>query len=130
MNAIAEAKQRLPLAKLMADRGIKLPCKNRFNIPCPIHGEQKGNSFSVTVKGGGQQVWKCHGKCQCGGDEITFLEKFENLSRKDAVKRYLELAGVQTAKKSKRKSKSAIFIELDWHPLSPDKDKPKRKQNL
>src|SRR6266478_2318489 len=33
----------------------------------------------------------------------------------------LDLAGVQTAKKSKRKSKSALFIELDWHPLSPDK---------
>ena len=85
MSVIAEAKRKLPLKNLLERLGVKTPNKDKFNIRCPIHREQKGNSFSVRLTRGGQQLWKCHGKCQCGGDEITFLEKFENLSKKDAI---------------------------------------------
>src|SRR5215831_12962329 len=57
---------------------------------CPFH-EDKHESFSVWYNG--HWNWKCHAGCG-HGDEITFLEVHEKLSHKDAVKRFLDLAGV------------------------------------
>jgi DNA primase len=103
MDSVSQAKEILPLPKLLARYGIKVPAKDKFNIPCPLHREQKGRSFAVSLKNGTRYLWNCHGKCQCGGDEITFIEKFEGLSKADAIKRYLGLAGVSAEKKWKRK---------------------------
>jgi len=93
MNAIHEAKRRLPLPDLMTRLGLAEHAKQSARCPWPNnhkHGDKKP-SFGIERKESGW-VFNCF---VCGGgDEITFLEKQEGLSNGDAVHRYCELAGV------------------------------------
>src|SRR4029077_7710570 len=90
---IAGAKQRLPLPALMHQLGLRDHAKK--SAKCPIH-DDKHNSFSVYKNGSGEFRFKCHAGCG-EGDEINFLESYENLSRRDATKRFLDLAGLNDA---------------------------------
>jgi len=94
MSKIAEAKARLPLPELMSRCGFADRAKK--SARCPFH-EDRHNSFSVWQIGDNNRwAFKCHAGCG-SGDEITFLELHERLSRHDAVTRYLDLAGVNGA---------------------------------
>jgi hypothetical protein len=92
VSRIAEAKSRLPLPELMSRYGLGDRAKKSSR--CPFHHDKR-NSFSVWQNGDGW-AFKCHAGCGAG-DEINFLELHENLSRRDAVKRFLDLAGVNGA---------------------------------
>jgi DNA primase len=46
---------------------------------CPLHNEQKGYSLAVYA-----DHWQCFGKCNRGGDAITWLREYHNLSFQDA----------------------------------------------
>lgn len=46
-------------------------------VKCPIHGEQKGASFSVNQN---KQLWRCHGKCQAGGSVLDLVMAMEDCS--------------------------------------------------
>jgi len=90
---IAEAKQKLPLPALLHQLGL---CEHaKKSARCPFH-DDKRNSFSVWKNGSGLWFWKCHAGCG-EGDEITFLEKYEEISNSESIKRYLEMAGVNGA---------------------------------
>ena len=59
---------------------------------CPFHSDEHP-SFSVfQSKNGKGWQWKCHVGCGYG-DEIAFLVKHFNISRREAIRRYLEMAG-------------------------------------
>ena len=93
MNKIGEAKTILPLPDLMERFGLGDRAKK--SARCPFH-DDKHNSFSVWRNPDGRWAWKCHAGCGAG-DEINFLELHEKLSRRDAAKRFLDLAGVNGA---------------------------------
>ena len=92
-DRICEAKERLPLPELMARYGCGDRAKK--SARCPFHDDRR-NSFSVWRDGDGRWAWKCHAGCGAG-DEINFLEVHEHLSRRDAAKRFLDLAGLNGA---------------------------------
>lgn len=56
---------------------------------CPFHNEKTG-SFSVN---GQRQIFKCFG-CGVGGNVITFLMKYENMTFPEAIKVLADRAGV------------------------------------
>lgn len=56
---------------------------------------QSSPSFSIFERAGSWGWVDRSGGSEEKGDEIVLLEKLENLSRKDAIVRYLALAGVQ-----------------------------------
>jgi hypothetical protein len=60
------------------------------NARCPFH-EDRNPSFSVFQAEGGW-FFKCHAGCGTG-DEITFLEKHQGITRSEAIRQYLEMAG-------------------------------------
>jgi hypothetical protein len=64
----------------------------RKSARCPFHDDQH-NSFSVFRDRRGRWRWKCHAGCGWG-DEITFLELHLSLSKAEAIRRYLDMAGV------------------------------------
>jgi AAA domain/CHC2 zinc finger len=122
---VADAKIALPFPALLNRLGIPAPDRDRFKLKCPIHREERGESFSVERKNGRESVlwcWYCFGKCNRGGDEITFLQAFESLSREDAVKRYLSLAGGRNAaaelpaapRRARPEQEATPTIEFDW----------------
>jgi Protein of unknown function (DUF3987)/CHC2 zinc finger len=105
MSDIEDAKRRLPLPTLMHRLGLGQHAKK--SARCPFH-DDKHNSFSVWRNGAGLWFFKCHAGCG-EGDEINFLELHEKLPRRDAVKRYLEMAGVNAATPH-----SALTPAFDW----------------
>jgi AAA domain-containing protein/CHC2-type zinc finger protein len=96
---VREAKQKLPLPALLHQLGLGEHAKK--SACCPFH-EDKNPSFSIWRNGDGCWAWKCHTGCGAG-DEINFLELHEKLSRHDAVKRFLEMAGVNGGTPPSRK---------------------------
>lgn len=57
---------------------------------CPFHNEKSG-SFNVS---GQKQLYHCFG-CGAGGNVITFLMKYDNLTFQEAVKQLADRAGVK-----------------------------------
>ena len=62
---------------------------NYFGL-CPFHNEKSG-SFSVSAT---KQMYYCFG-CGAGGNVITFLMKYDNLTFQEAVKELADRAGVK-----------------------------------
>ncbi|WP_052573920.1 DNA primase [Haloferula sp. BvORR071] len=60
-----------------------------YKALCPFHNE-KTASFQVNPQ---RQTFKCFG-CQKGGDAITFVRDYENLTFSDAVKKLASRAGI------------------------------------
>lgn len=85
---IQQAKLRLPLPELMGQLGLGEHAKK--NAGCPFH-DDRSPSFSVFQRDDGW-FWKCHAGCG-QGDEITFLEKHENLTTGAAIELFCEMAG-------------------------------------
>ena len=61
---------------------------NYFGL-CPFHNEKSG-SFSVSAH---KQMFYCFG-CGAGGNVISFLMKYDNLSFQEAVKQLADRAGI------------------------------------
>jgi DNA primase (bacterial type) len=110
---IQQAKLKLPLPLLMEQLGLAEHAKP--NARCPFH-DDTNPSFSVFQIG---NVWffKCHAGCGTG-DEISFLEKHHEITRSEAILRYLEMAGCAPSPFSfRRESKNGRAESpesLDW----------------
>ena len=93
VDDIAELKKKytLPMAvvDLGYDRGIIKPSTH-----CPFH-DDKNPSFGIW-EDKGEWKWKCHAGCG-GGDVIDFIEVALNISQKEAIKKFKELAGAADA---------------------------------
>jgi hypothetical protein len=111
-NDIHEATRRLPLPALIHRLGLGEHAKK--SARCPFHDDQH-KSFSVWKNEAGLWFWKCHAGCG-EGDEITFLERHQGISNKEATKRYLEMSGVNDATPILAKSSptSRPTSALDW----------------
>jgi CHC2 zinc finger len=115
---IDEAKRRLPLPSLMRrlDYDEKHIGKEAL---CPFH-EDHHPSFSVFQKNG---AWfhRCFVGCS-SGDEIAFLVKHFGISRREAIKRYLEMAGFPASRplKSHEYPKSREPRAFPQSPKSPE----------
>jgi CHC2 zinc finger len=86
---IDEAKRRLPMPALMSKLGLVEHAKKEAH--CPWHSDEHP-SFSVFKKADGTWWHKCFVGCS-SGDEIAFLAKHFRISRREAINRYLEMAG-------------------------------------
>ncbi len=92
---IDEAKKVLPLPALLHREGLGDHAKK--SAKCPFHDDDR-NSFSVYKNGSGVFQWKCFAGCG-RGDEIDFLEKRRAISRSDATKLFIEMAGGSSGSK-------------------------------
>ena len=91
---IQEVKRRLSLENLLEIYNVK-----KGNTPktyhCPFH-EDKNPSFSITETG-----WKCFTGCG-NGDQISFIEKIENIHFEEALIKASSICNVDYEKKKGR----------------------------
>jgi DNA primase catalytic core len=98
---IEAIKRDTDLVALIQSKGIELKKNGKsYHGLCPFHGD-KNPSFSITPS---KNEWHCFG-CGAGGDVIRFVELFDQVDFKEAVKR-LSDNGFKTVKKSARKKPS------------------------
>lgn len=89
--ALLESKQRLRIPELWKRLGHPGEATGDM-VCCPFHKE-KTPSFHIFDEG---RMFKCFG-CGKAGDAVTFLEFSSNLSKKDVIHKFVELAGCQSA---------------------------------
>jgi hypothetical protein len=89
---IEEAKQKVPMPALLHQLGLGDRARKSARCPLPGH-EDENASFGIFKTKTGAWRFKCF-SCNSDGDEIEFLGQYEGLSNGDALRRYLELAGV------------------------------------
>lgn len=58
---------------------------------CPFHQEQTP-SFTVSAE---RQMWYCFGVCKEGGDVVSFLMKYDNISFREALQELARIAGIK-----------------------------------
>ena len=112
---IDEAKRRLPLPELMSQLGFGEYAKK--SARCLWHDDQHP-SFSVFKGDDGFWHYKCFVCDSSGGEEIGFLVKHFNISRREAIRRYLDRAGFLARRPPESRE----------YPKSPDS--PKSPQSL
>ena len=123
---VIERVKRIDLVALVQAKGIELKKNGKgwFGL-CPFHAD-KTPSLSINPT---KNLWQCFG-CGASGDTIRFVEMFDQVDFKEAVKR-LSNNGfkVKTSKDTPAKSKQltvkekliiTVFGEgIDSHPTKP-----------
>ena len=89
-DKIQSAKAVLPLPELLKRLGYGDRAKRQ--ALCPFHADQRP-SFSV-FRGHCGWRWNCFAGCG-HGDEIDFLEALKGLTPSEAIRLFLEMAGVR-----------------------------------
>lgn len=89
--SLQEAKRRLRIPELWAKLGLENPpSSGRARVVCSPFRPERSPSFSISADG---MLWKDFSG-EAAGDAVTFIEHACNLSRKDAMRHLMELAGV------------------------------------
>ena len=100
---IEAVKRSVDLVGLIRSRGITLQKNGKgYKGLCPFHKDDKSPSLSVTPS---ENLWQCFG-CNAGGDAIRFVELFDKVDFKTAV-RELEGFAATPAGKSKAVKKES-----------------------
>jgi len=90
MTVVDDVKARIDLVELISSY-LPLQKKGKnFTARCPFHTE-KTPSFFVFPE---RETWRCFGQCGTGGDAFAFVQKADNLTFGDALRKLGEQAGV------------------------------------
>lgn len=89
MNPVEEIKNRLDIVDIVSSYINLQQSSGNFKAVCPFHNE-KTPSFMVSRE---KQIWHCFG-CDKGGDLISFVEQYEGIEFKEAIRILAEKANV------------------------------------
>jgi DNA primase len=91
MNTVFETiKDRLPITEVLSSYITVVQSGSQYKAKCPFHNERTA-SFNISPERG---LYYCFG-CGAKGDIFTFVEQFEGLDKKGALKLLAERAGVE-----------------------------------
>lgn len=98
-RAIETIKLRAPIEDIVRERIPELrKSGDRWWACCPFH-EEDTPSFSVSASLG---LWYCFGACSQGGDQISFLQRLDNLSFFEVLEILAARTGVELPRKRRR----------------------------
>ncbi|GHF41624.1 DNA primase [Deinococcus metalli] len=105
MGTKEDVRARLNIADIVGEHVRLTPAgKGRMKGLCPFHNE-KSPSFQVDTE---QGYFYCFG-CKAGGDVFSFVQRTENLSFGDALKKLADRAGIQIEAKYGEKSSRDLY---------------------
>lgn len=106
MNPVEEVKNRLDIVDIVSSYINLQQASGNFKAVCPFHNE-KTPSFMVSRE---KQIWHCFG-CDKGGDVIKFVEEYEGVDFKEALRILAEKANVSlnNLSVSKKEDNSRLY---------------------
>lgn len=99
MNDVDLIKQKIDIVSFIKEYVTLTPSGSNFKGRCPFH-QEKTPSFMVSAD---RQMWRCFG-CGEGGDVIKFLEKIENLTFVESLRKLADRAGIKLTTYNKEAS--------------------------
>ena len=90
MTVVDDVKARVDLVDLVSSYASLQKAGKNLKAHCPFHTEKTPSFFVFPERG----TWRCFGQCGTGGDAFTFIQKAENLTFGDALRRLGEQVGV------------------------------------
>lgn len=97
-RAIESIKLRAPIEEVVRERVPALKKSGALWVACcPFH-EEKTPSFKVDPRRG---TWRCYGACGAGGDQISFLERFDNLAFIEVLEILAARTGVELPRRAR-----------------------------
>ena len=90
MSQVQEIKDAVSVVEIIGERLELTPSGSYYKGLCPFHGE-KSPSFFVDERIG---HWRCFG-CSESGDVFSFLEKYDNLTFREALEYLADRAGIK-----------------------------------
>lgn len=96
-RAVEAIKLRAPIEDVVRERVPSLKKTGALWVACcPFH-EERTPSFKVDPRRG---HWRCYGACGTWGDQISFIERFDNLQFMDALEILAARTGVEIPRRS------------------------------
>jgi len=109
MNPVEEVKNKLDIVDIISAYINLQQASGNFKAVCPFHNE-KTPSFMVSRE---KQIWHCFG-CDKGGDVISFVQEYEGIDFKEALKILAEKANVPLQDINfSRKEDNSILYEIN-----------------
>ncbi|MFZ4500355.1 MAG: DNA primase [Minisyncoccia bacterium] len=129
-SVIEQIKSRLPIAEVLASYITLIPAGTQFKAKCPFHNE-KTASFSISPERG---LYYCFG-CGAKGDIVNFVQEFEGVDFKGALKILADRAGIVLSAYSGKTSEEVdetdrIYKALDDASLHYEKELQNNKEAL
>ncbi len=129
-SVIEQIKSRLPIAEVLASYITLIPAGTQFKAKCPFHNE-KTASFSISPERG---LYYCFG-CGAKGDIVNFVQEFEGVDFKGALKILADRAGIVLSAYSGKTSEEVddtdrIYKALDDASLRYEKELQNNKEAL
>ena len=91
-RSIEDIKLRAPIEDVVRERVHDLKRAGRLWVACcPFH-EERTPSFKVDPTRG---TWRCYGACGEGGDQISFVERYDGLEFWEALQMLADRTGVE-----------------------------------
>lgn len=90
MTVVDDVKNRLDIVDLVGSYVALQKAGKNFKAPCPFHTERTPSFFVFPDRG----TWRCFGACGTGGDAFSFIQRADNLSFSEALRRLAEQTGV------------------------------------
>ena len=88
-DQVEEIKSKIDIVEVIGEKVVLKKAGRHFKGLCPFHSE-KSPSFIVSPE---RQSFKCFG-CQKGGDVITFLQDYDNMSFLEALEMLAKRVGI------------------------------------
>lgn len=101
-GVVAEIKSKVDLVELIGSYITVKKVGKHYSALCPFH-QEKSPSFVISPE---RQMWYCFGACHEGGDVISFVMKWENITFYEALKELARRANVQLT--------DARFNDREW----------------
>lgn len=117
-SVIEQIKSRLPISEVVGSYIQLMPSGTQFKARCPFHNE-KTASFSVSPDRG---VYYCFG-CGAKGDIFNFVQEFEGIDFKGALRLLADRAGVSIVEYRKTKDYKEDYTDKIYDALLAAKNK-------